>query len=128
MKKILLCLLLFLSVGCVANRIYDLREFPSYRLGIVQVDWLDSNWHIDVWINSQPNCRPDFTLLAGWQQEWEAKAETVSVYAEAWIWDRGKKLVVAQTKESIKIKISRVRDWNGYGWRVVLQSSDFAAL
>ncbi len=107
---------------------YDLREFPTYRLGVVQIGWMDPNWHIDVWVNSQPSSSPSFTLLPGWQKEWEAEANNVFVYARAWIWDKGRKLIVAETKKPLRIKVSTVRDWDGYGWRVMLQSGDFVTL
>lgn len=127
MKKYCL-LLVVLIVGCAAtSRVYDLREFPTYRLGLVQVGWLDPNWSIDVWVNSPAYKFADFTLLPGWQKEWLAETDSVSVYAEAWIWDNGRKLIVAETKKPVRVKVSKARDWDGYGWRVWLQSGDFTA-
>lgn len=130
MKRIIFCLSLFflVLVGCAVAPIYDLRQFPSYRLGVVQVAWMDPNWHIDVWVG-QPSDNPTFTLLPGWQKEWRIEADNALIYAEAWIWDGGKKLVVARIKKPLRIiKASKVRDWDGYGWRVMLQSGDFVAL
>ena len=128
MKRHIPCFLLVLFLaGCAAGRMYDMREFPSYRLGVVQAGWMDPNLHLDVWVNSRPNNLPSFTLLPGWQKEWEAEADDVSIYAEAWIWDKGRKLVVAKTKLA-PVKVSVARDWNGHGWRVMLSGGDFVAL
>jgi len=129
MKKTIYYLLLFFLVGCAATRVHDLREFPTYRLGLIQIGWMDPNWHIDVWVNSQPFSPPSFTLLPGWQKEIEMESDEISIYAEAWVWDRGgQKLIVAKTN-FLGIKASVSRDWwHGYGWRVWFNSNDFVAI
>ncbi len=130
MKKIIFYLLFAaLLANCTTTSgIKDLRQFPTYRLGLVQVGWMDPNWRIDVWVNAQPFNPPSFTLLPGWQKELEVESDDVSIYVEAWIWDRGQKLVVAKTKEPMRVKISKARDWDGYGWRVILWGGDFVTL
>jgi len=127
MKKMIFYLLpIFFLVGCAASPVYEMRQFPSYRLGVIQVGWMDPNWRVDVWVG-QPGNNPAFTLMPGWQKEWQIDADNASVYAEAWIWHSGKKLLVAKTKPFM-VKALTVRDYDGYGWRLVLQNSDFAVL
>lgn len=129
MKKILGCfLLLLLPIGCAATPRYEMREFPSYRLGVVEVAWLDPTWRVDI-VVGEPEKTPDFsfTLLPGWRRECVARTDEVSVQAKAWIWNNGQKLVVAKTAKPLRIKAATVRDWEGYGWRVVVQSGDFVA-
>jgi len=127
MRKTVSCFLLVFIVSCVpANRIQDLRQFPNYRLGLVQVGWIDPSWRIDIWINAPSSGSPSFTLLPWWQKEWKVETSEVSVYAEAWIWDRGQKLVIAKTKKIMRTKVSVARDWwYGYGWRIRLNAGDF---
>ncbi|MDD2753297.1 MAG: hypothetical protein PHT44_01685 [Candidatus Portnoybacteria bacterium] len=128
MKKIVFCLLagLFIAGCTTVHYVRDLRQFPTYRLGLVQIDWMDPNLRVDIWINSRPPDNPSFTLLPGWQKEWEARSdEEVSVYAKAWIWDKGRKLVVGETKNPICVAVSKARNWDGYGWQIWLGASDF---
>lgn len=126
MKKLVFCFLICLSVGCVpASRIYDLRDYPTYRLGVVRAGWMDPSLRIDVWVNSCPPDNPSFTLLPGWQKEWTVESGDARVYARAWIWDNGQKLVVGETKAPLCAEVFKARDWSGYGWRIVLYASDF---
>lgn len=136
MRKIFFCLvglLIFWSGNALAWREYnikDLRQFSTYRLGIVETGWdMDPGWLIDVWINGGVHGKPNFTLAttARSQEEWTVPqgCKVVSICAVVWIFDNGQKIVLARTASPVWTEVNPFRDSEGYGWRVVLESSDF---
>ncbi len=127
MRKAIILVLLITAMAIQVGTIYaieDLRAYPTGRLGYIRAGYdLPPDWTLDVWVDptigaeKRPVGPPTFSLPMRGGQEWETtRYGIIRVYAEAWIWDQGRRVIVAVSR-MIQAEASPNRGYGyGYGW------------